>query len=287
MANNLQNLYQTGVKFYASLNREQAKGLQSIGRDSNGNQIYVEPGAVCFVSDDSGNSIYLNHYIFGEANSSGSNITEINLNDIIVLKDASGNVTLADYFGDQGELITDKLVIQSENSDGVLQNTIVISKDGITIKGSQVITEDDLDSKLDSSEESLKQYINALLTSVYRIKGSVDSYEELQNIQNPSVGDVYNVSGNNYVYTDEGWISLGDTINLENYYDKDEITGLLNTLKSQVQGYTDGKITTVNNKLGQFEITLNNLNTANNNLNQKVTNNTTNISNLATQLTWQ
>ena len=64
--NNLESAIQTSVKFYASLTRNQAKGIDSIGNDNNGNPIYVEPGAVCFVSDEQGNSIFVNTKLFGD-----------------------------------------------------------------------------------------------------------------------------------------------------------------------------------------------------------------------------
>ena len=64
--NNLEAAIQTSVKFYASLTRNQAKGVDAIGSDTNGDPIYVEPGAVCFVSDAAGNSIFLNTRLFGD-----------------------------------------------------------------------------------------------------------------------------------------------------------------------------------------------------------------------------
>ena len=65
--NNLSNIFATGVKFYSSLTRRQAARMDPL-TDRNGNRIldennqyvYVEPGAICFVSDELGNSIILN-----------------------------------------------------------------------------------------------------------------------------------------------------------------------------------------------------------------------------------
>ena len=70
--NNLEAAISTSVKFYASLTRNQAKGIDSIGTNPvNGEPTYVEPGAVCFVSDALGNSIFLNNRLFGDGAQSG------------------------------------------------------------------------------------------------------------------------------------------------------------------------------------------------------------------------
>ena len=116
--NNLEAAISTSVKFYASLTRNQAKGIDSIGiNPANGEPIYVEPGAVCFVSDALGNSIFLNNRLFGDGAQSGGGgggggITEVHLSDLVVVElDGKPLKTLADYFNADGDFITDKLTI--------------------------------------------------------------------------------------------------------------------------------------------------------------------------------
>lgn len=54
------------------------------------------------------------------------------------------------------------------------------------------------------------------LTSVYKYKGSVDTYTDLP-AENNTVGDVYNVeaSGMNYAWTGESWDALGEVMSIE------------------------------------------------------------------------
>jgi hypothetical protein len=51
------------------------------------------------------------------------------------------------------------------------------------------------------------------LAGVYRYKGSVATYADLANVQNPDVGDVYNVedTGDNYAWSGTEWDQLGGT----------------------------------------------------------------------------
>lgn len=81
--------------------------------------------------------------------------------------------------------------------------------------------------------ESYKEEINQKLGSVYTVKGSVANYEALMDIENKNVGDVYNLldTGANYVYTDSGWDKLSETIDLSNYYTKEEIDEMINQIK--------------------------------------------------------
>lgn len=76
-----------------------------------------------------------------------------------------------------------------------------------------------------------KGEVDAKVSSVYKVKGSVQTFAALTDIANPSVGDVWNVvqasgdtpAGTNYVYTGSGsttadmWDALGGTIDLSAY----------------------------------------------------------------------
>lgn len=300
----------TGVKFYSSLNRNQAKGILPIGTNSKGEDIYVEPGAICFVSDSSGNSIFLNNLIFGDGASSGG-ITEVTLNDLVVTtKDGVTLKTLDDYFNSDGDIITNQLLITNSDGDTVL----TLNENGIKFGDSYYATQnyvqntisnnvgtlyESLNTKIEDSYANSKLYADSLVTSVYRVKGSVSSKTELNKITNPKIGDVYNVGTTldsiNYVYTDTGWDALGgSTVDLSGYALIADVNNALATNLSSANSYTDSKITEVTESINRVsnsvvtlssEVTDNTTNIKTNSAN--IITNTTNINNIATQLTWQ
>lgn len=346
---NLYPAYDTGVKFYASLTRAQAKGTASIGTDDNGNLLYVEPGAVCFVSDASGNSIFLNNRLFGDGaisgGGSGGGITEVTLSDIVVVE-VNGQIlkTLSDYFDADGTVISDgfKVLSTRTNDEGTEYQVevVVIDETGITIGGSRVVTEDDLEALkqeimgdssssaqelADAAEQNAKNYADSLLSSVYKIKGSVTSYSDLVNISNPKGGDVYNVvneygisgtadfipAGTNYVWvevTDTSnskypgyWDPLGGTINLSAYKTAANTTAEIQEALVEAKNYAQGlqqdlsgTISAMNTAIAGIDTRVQTNTTNISNIQGQVSTNTTNIetnttniTNIATQLTWQ
>lgn len=341
--NYLEEALQTSVKFYASLTRNQAKGIDSIGTDPNTNQpIYVEPGAVCFVSDQLGNSIFVNTRLFGDgANSGGGGggLAEVHLDDIdVVVVDNTVLKTLADYFQADGTVITDALKVLTTRTDLEGQEyevtAVEINNQGIQIFGSNVITADDLEAfrqqyitvvnpatqgEIDAAEQRAKDYADSLITSVYRIKGSVNTYNDLVNIQNPQVGDVYNVvseygvpgtssfipAGTNYVYVTENgvskWDPMGGTINLSAYKTAANTTIEIQAALAEAKSYTDTKVGQVETEVGLINTSITGINntlaTHGNAISQnqvnianhgtQISTNTQNINNIVTQLTWQ
>lgn len=81
--------------------------------------------------------------------------------------------------------------------------------------------------------ESYQKEISQKIASVYTVKGSVKDYESLLELKIKEIGDVYNVltTGANYVWTDEGWDKLSETIDMSNYYSKEEIDRIVEELK--------------------------------------------------------
>lgn len=63
-----------------------------------------------------------------------------------------------------------------------------------------------------------KAQVDAKVSSVYRIMGSVATYDDLPS-SGQTVGDVYNVldTGANYVWTASGWDKLSETVDLSGY----------------------------------------------------------------------
>ena len=75
-----------------------------------------------------------------------------------------------------------------------------------------------------------KAEVDAKVASVYKPKGSVETYSELADKQaTAAVGDVWDVrdTGMNYAWTvDQTWDALGFTIDLTDYLRKDELVAI-------------------------------------------------------------
>ena len=86
------------------------------------------------------------------------------------------------------------------------------------------------------SEEGLADYakvedLNELkdsLSTVYHFRGSVETLEDLANVENPAVGDVYNIlsNGMNVGWTGEVWDEFGSTVDLEPYILDEEVQSI-------------------------------------------------------------
>jgi hypothetical protein len=63
------------------------------------------------------------------------------------------------------------------------------------------------------------------ITSVYKYKGAISSINELNSVENPEVGDVYNIEQTdmNYAWDGSKWDALGTLFDLSNYVTKDEL----------------------------------------------------------------
>lgn len=319
----------TSVKFFSSLTRNQARGIDSFIYGGEECTIDDFPGAICYVSDSGGNSIFLNKLLFGDGATPGSGggggggITEVSL-DIIPVVELNGQVlkTLADYFSADGTFITEGINIVKTAQDGTLINVISITENGITIGNDTVITQTYFNTQkglieqdIAAAEQSAKDYADSLVSSVYTVKGSKDTYSDLVAIQNPKTGDVWNVkaeikntqtdtvipAGTNFVWNGTEWDPLGGTFDVSNFYTKSEVEAKISEAETRANNYTDGQINTLSasvlantNAIGSLStsVTTNAQNIATNAQNiatntQNITQNTTNITNISTQLTWQ
>lgn len=70
--------------------------------------------------------------------------------------------------------------------------------------------------------------VNGKLNAVYHVKGSVSDFNALPDAGN-KVGDVWNIldTGANYVWTDEGWDKLSETIDLSKFVENSKFNDLL------------------------------------------------------------
>ena len=330
--NKLYNANDTSIKFFASLTRQQAKGNATFifdGAERNIKQDY--PGAICFVSDAEGNSIFLNGLLFGDGaisggGSGGGGITEVTLDIIPVIK-VNGTVlkTLADYFNANGTFITEGIEITKTLQDGTVQTALSINSDGITIGNDTVVTQtyvttyvgeqlSGINTLINSAKEEAKSYADTLVTSVYKVKGSKETYSDLVNVTNQQVGDVWNVKaevkgndgkiipeGTNFVWTGTVWDPLGGTFNVNNFYTKSEVVSLIETSEQSLNNTITQNVTNLQGQITANGTAISNIsqiqaqNTAKitehetkiNTNTENITQNTTNITNISTQLTWQ
>lgn len=89
----------------------------------------------------------------------------------------------------------------------------------------------------DAATKDELEEVKEQVTKAYHFKGSVDTYEDLEDIEDPEEGDVYNVrdTGKNYAWVVEGgtgyWDDLGGVFEIETLtqHDLDMITGSAST----------------------------------------------------------
>lgn len=102
--------------------------------------------------------------------------------------------------------------------------------------------------------------IEAKLSAIFTYKGSKNTYEELPTEGN-QVGDVWNVvqaygdnpAGTNYVWDGSTWDALGGALNLENYYTKDEVDSIKQTLETK-DSDLEGQITQLRADLTGYKV---------------------------------
>ena len=66
------------------------------------------------------------------------------------------------------------------------------------------------------------------ISHAFEYKGSVETYADLEAIEDPKIGDVWNVieTGKNYAWSGTEWDDLGGVVDLSNYWSKDELVPL-------------------------------------------------------------
>lgn len=119
------------------------------------------------------------------------------------------------------------------------------------------LTSEDTDKALSAKQgKALKDEIDAVkekVTSIYTPKGSKDKYSDLP--ADANVGDVWNVAeayngypaGTNWAWTGTEWDALGGSIDLSNYFNKEEVNAAIkvetdratqteNTLNTKING---------------------------------------------------
>ena len=118
--------------------------------------------------------------------------------------------------------------------------------------------EDAIALKANAADVYTKDEVNGLVSSVYKFKGSVETFADLPS-EGLVEGDVYNVkaTGENYAWvaateTEEGhWDDLGGDVDLSGYYTKTEVDGAFATKEelSAVSGGSVHKVVATNPEL--------------------------------------
>ena len=153
-------------------------------------------------------------------------------------------ITEADY-EEIADIVLDNIEIPTkvsdlDNDEGFIDNTV-----------------NDLQNYYKKSETYTKQEVDGKVSSVYKYKGSVATYQDLPSTS-LTIGDVYNVesTGDNYAWTGTVWDKLGGDIDLSNYYNKTQTDTLLNGKQDTLESGTN--IKTINNQsiLGNGNITI-------------------------------
>lgn len=93
----------------------------------------------------------------------------------------------------------------------------------ILYNGQVIIDLDELADKYTKAE------VDALVSSVFKYKGTIATKADLNNISDMKIGDCYNVEadGVNYAWNGEEWSALSGTVDLTNYYTKEQVDGKL------------------------------------------------------------
>lgn len=115
------------------------------------------------------------------------------------------------------------------------------------------------DLKIATAKQELQSEINNKIASVFRFKGSKDTYDDVEALTDMVVGDVWHVTtdGKEYVYTGIEWEPLGFTIDLSSYATTDAVSAAIDAkadeIIAEINAYTktetDAKIKTVSDAL--------------------------------------
>lgn len=113
------------------------------------------------------------------------------------------------------------------NLDTTAKGTIVAAINEVKTSTDGKMTSAQVDSKITAAKAGLatETYVNNKVSSVYKYKGSKDTYGSLPTTGN-AVGDVWNVvdkNGQNFAWTGSAWDALGETIDLSGYMKNDAL----------------------------------------------------------------
>lgn len=96
------------------------------------------------------------------------------------------------------------------------------------------VTPTDMD--LYYTKEEADDLINSKISTTFKYKGTKASYAAIQAVTNPAVGDVWNDAStdHNYVWNGSSWDKLAGTVDMSNYYTKDEAEDMVDSKLAEV-----------------------------------------------------
>lgn len=105
-----------------------------------------------------------------------------------------------------------------------------------------IATQSALNLKANSADVYTKSEVDAKLSSALHFKGTVNTVDDLNSVQNPQIGDMYNVdaTGANYAWDGSKWDKLSETIDLTPFLTKEEASSVYAT-QQQVSQELDTK----------------------------------------------
>jgi len=128
----------------------------------------------------------------------------------------------SDFSGSYNDLTNKPELFSGDYNDLTNKPTIPSDTNDLT-NGAGFITNavNDLTNYYKKNETYTQNEIDSKLSSVYKYKGTVATYNDLP-VTGQIVGDVYNVedTGANYAWAGLVWDKLGDTVDLSNYVTK-------------------------------------------------------------------
>ena len=169
------------------------------------------------------------------------------------------------YHFDGIDWIENKVETASYENDGLMLKEDKERLDNLVYDG---LDSTDIDKALSANQGNiLLNKINDLKISAYKVKGSVENFDNLPT-ENLEIGDVYNIlnsfyidnkkysEGTNVVWTGTQWDAIGGTVDFKDYSTTEEINEIITNLENNINSSLDN----VNNSLNNINDSLDNLN---------------------------
>lgn len=184
--------------------------------------------------------------------------------------DANGVRILVNAINDQLENKVDRSELNSYATKADLSN-VSVDLDGYATESyvTNVVNNLDIPDEYDDTEirEAIEE-LNQKTGGVYHYKGSVADLVALQAIENPEIGDTYNLAdtGMNAAWNGTEWDEFGSVVDLSEYaktadivaITRAELNAILYSGKNAVVNDTEGLVAMLSNSNSEVVITVNN-----------------------------
>lgn len=126
--------------------------------------------------------------------------------------------------------------IQDE-ATGVLATSKKYTDDKIGLSGTEFAT-------VKAYVDNMQTVLNASIAGAFHFKGTKDYVSELETVESPAAGDVYQIKyvgtegtvalNAEYAYDGENWVELGSIVDLSAYATTESVTAAINTAKTEI-----------------------------------------------------